>query len=119
MNCDFAKSLHFGKPLIDAYLLQDELSFYGCILDSTSEAKMKELNLLNERGIVRYKTPLKTGKINHCVIDWVTIYEDQTFVNSESVIDEMYLTVCGKPRLYVDNTIDFIREIKGRLGKKK
>lgn len=119
MNSDFNKSLHFGKPLIDAYLLQDELSFYGCILDSTSESKLLELNLLKDDFVYKYGAPLKSGKINHFVLNWVDIYETQTLEDSGSAVEKMYLTVCGKPRLYVDNTINFVKEIKRKNLKKK
>lgn len=87
MNSDFQKSLHFGVPLIDAYLLQEELAFYGCILDSTAETKFKQLNILEDRYIDKYKSPLKSGKVSHYVLNWVNVYKEQTTEDGEQTIE--------------------------------
>ena len=105
-TADFDKSLYFGKPLIDAFYLQEELMFYGCIIDNTCEkriSKFKELNKGhdNYKGLFKQlKAPLKSGKVTHFVIDIFSRYTD----TSEKIIKSLYNTVSGKPRIYVDNT---------------
>jgi hypothetical protein len=32
MTLDYEKSIFFGQPLVDAFLLQDELKFYGIVV---------------------------------------------------------------------------------------
>lgn len=53
-----------------------------------------------------YKLPLKNGSSNHYVLKW---WSDNT---SASVIDLKNIrnNVSGRPRRYIDNTLDCIRE---------
>jgi len=68
-TADFDKSLHFGKPLIDAYNLQNELAFYGVAIHDTVEKKFDSATFKSHL-LHRYKTPLKGGSVYHWVIDW-------------------------------------------------
>jgi hypothetical protein len=115
---DFNQSIFLGQPLIDAFLLQEELQMYGAILDFNIERKLKELkfDFPNSNELIKYKAPTKSGKINHYCLNWVN---DKDFKVKQSVqnIDNIYTVVSGKPRLYIDNTLDFLEHII-KLGTK-
>lgn len=121
-TADFKKSLHFGKPLIDAFELQNELLLYGIVLHHSFEKKIIEENYLELFGdelIYKYPVPMKGGKITHYIVNWVCLYGRK--FDLVDFISQFYKNVSGPPRQYVDNTLDFVRSIKRKdsLAKKK
>jgi hypothetical protein len=117
-TADFKKSMHFGKPLIDACLLGKELLLYSVVLHHTAEEKMSEYKLLNTRDsfldVVQYKTPMKSGNINHYVLDWTKINEK---INSVNVINNLYNCFSGEARICIDNTLEFVHSV-GKCSEK-
>lgn len=115
-TADFTKSLHFGRPLIDAYELQDELQMYGVVLHHTAEKTLAEtqldgditmLDAVKKRFVVDYKTPMKAGgSVEHCCLTWQVGLSESY---AEGIVRRFYGSVSGKPRKYVDNTLDFLR----------
>lgn len=136
-TADFSKSLFFGKPLIEAYLLQQELNMYSVIIHHSFEAYYIDKQLygkkFSEHGSwVKYATPLKCGKSRHYHINWL-YYSDhlydkekkERYRNVDGInqlhqsIKNYRLTTSGLHRMYVDNTEDFINEaIEQIVGKK-
>jgi len=113
---NFDKSLHFGKALIDAYLLQNEVFFYGIVFHHSAELKLpKAIEQTGGSYWVLYDTPFKkVGKIKHYVVDWSTVSELEKKVDKPNYLDivnKLYLTVSGEPRKYVDNTVEFVRSM--------
>lgn len=102
-------SVYFGQPIIDAFLLHEELNLYSVISDHNFEKRIQQLSktLLTE-FFVKYKAPLKSGKINHFVLQPLEKYRDEKILNLKT----LYTTVSGKPRQYIDNTIEFIESLK-------
>jgi len=105
LTADFDKSIFYGQPLIDAYLLQDQLNYYGIIIDNEVESRIidslrrKEVEQELIRGhFYKIATPLKTGKVQHYNIRLSNLTEEQ--------IEDMYKTVSGGVRKYVDNTVE-------------
>lgn len=111
ITVDFDNSLFFGQPIIDAYLLHDQLNLYTAVLDNSFESKIAEYTIEHPFKILftLYKTPLKTGKVSHKVIrpDTPKRIEDQVIS-----LKKMYETVSGSPRIYIDNTIEFLEQLK-------
>jgi len=99
------RSLYFGKPLIDAFELQKELELYSAVLHHTAEkALVKSCKYILDSGLVKkYFVPMKSGRINHYIINWEFITD-----KSIDLINALYEKVSGKPRKYVDNTMEFI-----------
>lgn len=114
-TADFEKSLHFGRPLIDAFDLQDELRLYGIILHHTAEKHLEEIGFLSKFktfGVLKkYKVPIKSGEISHYIIDW-TSHQPITEEDALTSVNATYHNVSGTPRIYVDNTIKFLNWIK-------
>lgn len=112
LTADFDKSLFFGKPLIDAYLLQEELNMYGCIVHNSMEAKLKSFDsCYTDKLLIRSGIPMKAGKIEHFAINWTTpVSKTKLPLNEyEDILSKFYLSTSGSPRKYVDNSIDFLR----------
>jgi hypothetical protein len=109
LTANLKKSLYFGKPLIDAYDLQQELFLYGAILHHTMEKHLKDNDMiekLNDNYIYKWSVPLKTGKINHYIVDWTDMVHKE---ESQVCVNKLYNRVSGKPRMYVDNTLKFLK----------
>jgi hypothetical protein len=108
LTADFEKSIFFGQPIIDAYLLQEQLFYYGVIVDNNAEALLKKFieeksSHLDPNHFVRISTPLKNGKVSHFNLRLRNLQEDQ--------LDYLYNSVSGQPRKYVDNTIEIYKEM--------
>jgi hypothetical protein len=112
ITANFEKSIFFGKALIDAYLLQEELQIYGCVLDNHIEKKLKTLKLLNSNKIKKLKIPLKGGSATHLIINWVDPIKKYSVEDIKDELDKFYLSASGITRKYVDNTIDLIEKLK-------
>jgi hypothetical protein len=107
MTVDTTNSLYFGKPIIDAYKLHQELQIYGVILHHTAQKRISELNdtkIITNAFTYDYAVPMKSGKVNHRFVDW-TFFCD----NPLNSVEKLYNTVSGSPRVYVDNTLEFVR----------
>jgi len=108
LTADFENSIFFGQPLIDAYLLQDQLKYYGIIADNTIDEYILNKNRLlrsdepkMDRPFRKLKTPLKSGTVTH-----YNLHLDSV---SESQLEDLYKSVSGEPRKYVDNTIEMFK----------
>lgn len=115
LTADFEESIFYGQPLIDAYLLQDQLYYYGVILDNEVECRIIESIRKKEvekevidRQFFKVPTPLKSGKVNHYNVRLSNLTEEQ--------IEDMYKTVSGGVRKYVDNTIEMYETMNKTAG---
>ena len=97
ITCDMSKQLFFGQALIDAYLLEENVQYYGIVVHHTAEQSVKDLN---ERLYVDTLVPLKSGKIQHYELAWYN--EDHDIVRAG--LERIRLSVSDSPRKYVDNT---------------
>ena len=111
LTADFDLSLFFGQPLIDAYLLQEQLYYYGIIADHFVESFILELtNKKTEKekmalnAFIRLPTPLKKCQVTHYNLMLRTI--------NAGKVKDLYKTVSGEVRRYVDNTIEMLDKLK-------
>ncbi len=110
ITLDEEKYIYFGQPIIDAYLLHEDLHLYTVIADNSFEKRIQELDSTSLRNFEFYKTPLKSGKSNHYLLKPLTSERTTTLEN----LKKLYITVSGKPRQYIDNTIDFINSLESQ-----
>ena len=110
MTLDLKNSIFFGRPLIDAYLLSEELSYYGVVVHASAETKkgFKSSDLVEE-----YLCPFKTGNSIHQTIvpltDLASNYEDV-----EESIKRMRSKTSGGLRKYIDNTLTYLAKVGGK-----
>lgn len=109
LTADFERSIFFGQPIIDAYLLQDQLYYYGIIVDNNAETRLKQVLQENNEDFphnhfINLPTPLKSGKVTHFNIRLRNLQVDQ--------LDYLYNSVSGQARKYVDNTIEIYNTMK-------
>ena len=109
------QQIYFGQPLIDAYLLQDEVNYYGIVAHNSIDSYLHTLDpeLPAAKLFFEVKTPMKAGKITHRNIDW--FYFLGSYKNSLTeekreklhyYLDSLKTLVSGAPRKYIDNTLE-------------
>lgn len=103
----FDDSLHFGRPLIEAYLLQKELKLLVTVLHHSAEKILAEYNIINRHEneyFFKYLVPFKRDKITHYILDWGQLYP-----KLKRELLGLYENVSGYPRIYIDNTMKFLK----------
>lgn len=95
------KPFYFGQPIIDAYSLEENVILYGVVLHHTVEefAVKQQYDHL----VFDYSVPLKGGKSNHYVLNWVGEAKDKA--QNIDNLKNIRKTVSDSPRRYIDNTL--------------
>jgi len=118
MTLDQYRSIYFGEPLINSYLLQDEIHFYGIVIHASADIEI--YNASNGKAypfVYRYLCPFKKGSTYHSTICpmHATVrnspkfsYKYSRLVNS---INNLKYKTSGHLRQYIDNTQDYIKFI--------
>lgn len=111
ISVDKDQHVYFGQPIIDAYMLQDEVDYYGIVAHHSFEKYYRELKNkeMAESYYFNIKTPLKSGFVEHINLDWsfgfdhaVKIRERKTDILHQ--IDSLKILTSGGTRRYIDNT---------------
>lgn len=104
MTCNQTKQLYFGQALIDAYILEENVKYYGVLVHHSAEKYLQKSSFPEFRDI---KVPLKSGDISHYELNWYNTVIKEGVANSKTVDDclkKLRLTVSDEPRKYIDNT---------------
>lgn len=122
------EQLFFGKAIIDAFLLEEEVHYYGIVAHHTMEEDIKRFSNgkqgveINRRLFVSpyvlSPIPLKKGKISHYHVAYNLLLSEvyskkrirEHTEKDISWLEGIYGTVSGAPRIYVDNTIQVLSE---------
>jgi hypothetical protein len=116
MTFDSAKSIYCGRPLIDAYTLQDDMQVYGVALHHTVEAYMRRWRdaMALPFGRRSLEIPMRSGIATHTILDWTDAImksEEELDQVIGDVLNDLYETVSGSARRYVDNTASYTSEL--------
>jgi hypothetical protein len=115
MTLDWTNSIFFGQPLIDAYLLQEELYFYGIIIHGSAEEKI-EFHGLKNIFLHDYLWPFKNGSSSHLVVDPPFFHCNYPENEKETkkifgAINKFRYRTSGNLRKYVDNTERYLKSM--------
>lgn len=118
MVFDEEDQLFFGKALVDAYLLEEELCYYGVVFhESVEESILTAMS--NEKyslPIEDVSIPFKKGKSKHYHIAWhklnAALQKGDITSDALSWFKDIRRTVSGNPRVYLDNTVMMISSPK-------
>jgi len=121
MTLDTEKNIFFGQPLIDAYLLQDELFYYGIIVHASAEQAIEEAQEGKKAAFTEtYLCPLKNGFATHLTIapmsaPPLTVKEAENprlveqAKNLRVAIQKLRYKTSGYLRRYIDNTEAYLK----------
>jgi hypothetical protein len=123
VTLDWKNSIFFGQPLIDAYLLQEELIFYGIIIHASAEQKMTDNNCLWDY-IINYLCPLKNGSSKHLTV--YPIFLGNIEPRFQKIVKEIFDSVnkfrfktSGYLRIYIDNTLKYLHDTNDKRLKER
>ncbi|KGN85157.1 hypothetical protein HR08_07015 [Porphyromonas gulae] len=132
LTFDEENELYFGQPLIDSYLLHDELYYYGIVVHNSAERLIKKYNrVFKKNDIEKGNHPyiyspisLKRGSSRHCHLAWNLLSSGSILPiditrTCEMWLEEIEENVSGAPRIYVDNTRKILNNDKELFEKEK
>lgn len=109
---DREKELYFGPPLVNAYLLHEEIHYYGIVVHHSAEQTIKRY-ADSTNPYTKAEIPLKKGKVSHYHLSWHLLNRNLSKGNiGEEVnnwLDKIEEQVSGTPRIYVDHTRNVIQ----------
>lgn len=110
VTVDFDNSLFFGQAIIDAYLLHEDLQMLTVVMDNHSEVKFNSYYDNTEiiRLLSNYKANLKSGRITHSLLRPSTEKDVKSRI---ATVNKLYDHTSGRPRIYIDNTLEFLRSL--------
>lgn len=109
---DLELSIYFGQPLIDAYLLSNELSFYGISFHHTAEKKVKQEFKKSRKEsfiFIDYKSVMDKGTALHSLFRPPDMFFENH--NANRIIDSYRFMTSGSLRKYIDNTEMFFNKL--------
>jgi len=117
ITVDKSNNIFFGQPLIDAYLLEEDLNYMGIVIHHNFEKYLLHINRRINISVTHVdyilpeiKTPFKTGNFTH---------RNLSFVNSPEYSDELInvfkLSSSGYTRKYIDNTKAVVEQLKAKF----
>lgn len=109
---DEDNELYFGRPLVNASLLHDELYYYGIVVHHSAEKIIKN-NISIDCPYMISSVNLKKGKTSHYHLIWNMMKIDLSPGNitddATKWLEKIQESVSGAPRIYIDNTIEIIK----------
>jgi hypothetical protein len=119
-----SEQIYFGQPIIDAYLIEEDVNYLGVTCHNSIDAYLKANNSNVDSStligglLFETSTPLKCGKIVHFNLDWFVMLPNEVTASKENLIIEIQeilknfnQTVSGSPRKYVDNTLELFNSL--------
>jgi len=120
---DKSKELYIGKPLVDAYLLHDEIKYYGVVVHHSAEKTIKKYASDNSNPYTNTPISLEKGKTEHYHLCWNMMGTNLAAKdNTEECmkwLDSIAETVSGRPRIYIDNTRSILKEDQKLINNRK
>ena len=108
---DEERNLFCGQPIIDAYLLEEDLQYMGVVFHHSFEEVYFKLSDTQFKRVSEWikevLTPFKYGKRTHLNLDY-RIAGTKTYCFKEHVKNQRYYS-SGDARKYIDNTLEMIR----------
>lgn len=113
MTLDFKNSIFFGQPLIDAYLLHDELAFYGVVVHATAD---NFIRTCGSKYVFEYNCPFKSGVSKHLTILPELLEPDPLYEISYNdcykAVENFRQRTSGSLRMYIDRTLQYLESLK-------
>lgn len=104
---DESIGLYFGRPLVDAYELHEQLKYYGIVVHHSAENTVKN-NIDSNNPYSKKEVFIEKGKVGHYHLCWNLV---DTHLAAKDItplcnswLDSIEETVSGHPRQYIDRS---------------
>lgn len=108
---DVNHNVFCGQPIIDAYMLEEDLQYMGVVFHHTFEDEYFKLSDTHIKRVSEWirevPTPFKYGKRTHLNLDY-RIAGSTTYDFQEQVENQRFFS-SGDARKYVDNTLEMLK----------
>lgn len=123
MTLDLKNNIFFGRPLVDAFILQDEMLLYGIVLHGSVQNRIMNFPEIGEYNgyTAEYTVQFKNGSGKHLVVfsffvlPSVAVPKDDIF-HTIAHLENMRENTSGQLRKYIDNTIAFYENVMKSLN---
>lgn len=113
LTLDEERQLVFGKALVDAYLLEEELFYYGVAVHHSIEELVKKN--IPDQPYHLLPLPMKSGKIPHYQLSYhMYAFDLSKKDNTSTIMSNLDITqskVSCRPRIYISNTREVIKSV--------
>jgi hypothetical protein len=119
------EQIYFGQPLIDAYLIEEDVNYFGIVAHNSIDNYIKKNENLLDLEFLNFtlfdcQTRLKSGLTVHKNVNWFrklfidnqTLSETQCKKNIIEIIEGFRISISGSPRRYIDNTLSMLNNIE-------
>lgn len=117
LTLDEERQLVFGQALVDAYLLEEELYYYGVAIHHSIEPLVKK-NLAHQPYHL-ITLPMKSGNIPHYQLSYhkMSYSLDKKDITATIMdqLDSIQSEVSCRPRIYIQNTRNVIKGVNKML----
>lgn len=112
--------IYFGQPIIDAYLIEEDVNFLGAVAHCSIDNYLYENNDAANLLVFEEKSFLKSGYILHNNVNWLKAIHGFSNLNTiekkhrkiTANLEKLRVGVSGSARKYIENTIDFLNKVK-------
>ena len=115
LTLDLPNSIFFGQPLIDAYLLQEEVKYYGILFHASADREIADKKHYIPIFTYKYLCPLKNGNANHDTIyPFYARLKDINKISFDDLmagIQKLKFQTSGHLRKYIDNTEAYLESV--------
>lgn len=111
VSVDIGKQIYFGQALIDSFQLQEDVDYFGAIAHNSIDKYIVDNGVEFHKNLLfEFATPLKSGKIRHLNLNYFQfiVYESHNLMYQ--YFEKFKLSSSGKPRKYLENTLNFYNE---------
>ena len=116
---DEGNQLYFGRPLVDAALLHDEIYYYGIVVHHSAEHIIKN-NISIDCPYAISPICLKKGKTSHYHLFWnmlrINLSPGDITDTAVRWLEKIQESVSGAPRIYIDNTMSIIKSASSHFA---
>lgn len=114
------KRIFFGKPIIDAFLLQEDVKYLGIVFHHLAENQLRQIGSPdNSYKLGTLLSYISSGKMEHYNLLWFMEKGNKPYSLLTEDLENLRRTCSGYPRKYIDNTVEMIREYCEVINKEK
>ena len=116
---DLKRNLFCGKPIIDAYLLEEDLQYMGVVFHHSFEDQYRFLSKAEHDKLSEWikdgMTPFKYGTRSHLNLDYRIA--GSRIIDVSKNVEYQRFQSSGDARKYVDNTLEMLKIFEDKNGK--
>jgi hypothetical protein len=110
ITIDFGQSLFVGQPIIDAYLLLEDLFFISIVIDHNAQ---KKANSYRGNSILRDSVLFRKAEsdFGSMIFTLIIAAKKEFIIEDIAILKKLYNVTSETPRFFINNTIDYYEDL--------